>query len=585
MKPDHQPFFAGTYFPPTSRYGRPGFKDVLLYLSDIWENHRDKALTQAKSLTQAVQRMTQVDPAAQIVPYEVVSQAANRLARAFDPTEGGIGGGGTNKFPPSMAMDLMLREYQRSLVQRRSPNARLLHLVELTLEKMAHGGIYDQIGGGIARYSTDTRWLVPHFEKMLYDQALVSDIYLKAFQLTKRPLFAQTARGILDYVIRDLQSPEGGFYSTRDADSEGIEGKFYVWSLAEITSALGADEAAVFCDYYGVSDAGNWEGHNILHVARPAKMVAQSHGISVADLERRLAAARKTLFEIREKRVKPHLDDKILAAWNGMMISSLATGSRILDEPRYRDAAIRAADFVLTTMTDKDGRLLRSYRNGRAHVTAYLDDYAFMIEGLLSLYQTTFDVKWLDRAEGLNRKLMTHYRDPAGGFFFTADDAEKMLVRVKDANDGATPSGNSVEFMNLQKLAVLLERKDLAEEAAKMLRTFGTKLRSSPYSSERMLAGVDFYYRRPKEIAFVCKAQDEKAMDKLIDAAWQTYVPNAVFARLVGDAPNAETIAKRIPLLAGKTMLQGKPTAYVCKNYTCQAPTTDVKTLIEQISR
>ena len=585
LTPDGRPFFAGTYFPPERRYNRPGFKEVLLYLHNLWENEREKALGQAGSLTQAVQRMTRVNPGSEIVPYQVVTQAVAALSRAFDTTEGGMGSGGTNKFPPSMAMDLLLRVYHRSIVEGQ-PDIRLRQLVELTLQKMAHGGIYDHLGGGIARYSTDTRWLVPHFEKMLYDQALVSGIYLKAFQLTKQPLHEQTARGILDYVINDLQSPEGGYYSTRDADSEGVEGKFYVWSRGEITKILGDAEADLFCDYYDVSNAGNWEGHNILNVPKPAQEIAKSHSLSMADLDVRLESARKKLFAVREKRVKPHLDDKILSAWNGLMIASMAQASRIFSESRYRDSAIRAADFVLAKMTDKDGRLLRSYRAGKAGTTAYLDDYAFMIDAVLTLYETTFNVKWLDHAVRLNGHLMAHYRDAAGGgFFFTADDAEKILVRAKNANDGATPSGSSVHLTNLQRLAVLLDRKDLAEEAETMLKTFGQKLRSSPYSSERMLAGVDFYYRRPKEIAFVCKADDLAAMDKLIDAAWQTYVPNAVFARLIEDAPTAKSAAAKIPLLRGKTTLQGKPTAYVCKDYACQAPTTVAKTLVGQISR
>jgi uncharacterized protein YyaL (SSP411 family) len=586
LTPDCRPFFAGTYFPPEGRYGRPGFKDVLLYLHNVWENERENALDQAGKLTQAVRQMTRVDPGSEIVPDDVVPRAVVALSRAFDPKEGGLGGGGTNKFPPSMAMDLLLRVYHRSIGEGPALNARLLQLVELTLEKMAHGGIYDHLGGGIARYSTDPHWLVPHFEKMLYDQALVSGIYLKAYQLTKKPLYERTARGILDYVIDDLQSPEGGYYSTRDADSEGVEGKFYVWSRSEITNVLGETEASLFCDYYDVSDAGNWEGHNILNVPKPAEEIAKSHGISIADLDARLEASRKKLFAVREKRVKPHLDDKILSAWNGLMITSMAEGYRIFSEPRYRDSAVRAADFVLAKMSDKDGRLFRSYRAGRAGTTAYLDDYAFMIDAALTLYETTFDAKWLDHAVRLNGHLMAHYRDSAGGgFFFTADDAEKVLVRAKNANDGATPSGSSVHLMNLQRLAVLLDRKDLAEEAEIMLRTFGKELQSSPFSSERMLAGVDFYHRRPKEIAFVCKADDVTAMDKLIDAAWQTYVPNAVFARLIEDDASATSVGGKIPLLKGKKTLDGKPTVYVCKDYACQAPTTAVKTLIEQISK
>ncbi len=384
-------------------------------------------------------------------------------------------------------------------------------------------------------------------------------------------------------MIEDLQSPGGGFYSTRDADSEGVEGKFYVWTRGEVEKVLG-DDAGLFCDYYDVSPTGNWEGHNILNVQRSAEAVAKMHKLSTEQFERRLSAARKRLYAEREKRIKPHLDDKILSGWNGLMIASLAKGARIVGEPRYRDAAIRATDFVLTKMTDDNGRLLRTSREGKAHTLAYLDDYAFMIEAVLFLYETTFDAKWLDHAERLNEQLMRHYLDAAeGGFFYTADDAEEILIRAKGGDDNAIPSGSSVQLMNLQRLAVLLGRKELAVEAERMIRTFSGKLTRSPFSSERMLSALDFYHRRPKEIAFVCKAGDTAGADALVAAAWRTYVPNAVFARLVEGAKDAEAIARRVPLLAGKKTLDGKPTAYVCENYACQAPTTEAKTLVRQV--
>lgn len=585
LAPDQRPFFAGTYFPPESRYGRPGFKDVLLYLARVWREERPKVMEQADALTNAVRALTIVEPGESVPAYEIIPQTAEIFARAFDPVKGGISGGGTNKFPPSMSMDVMLRAYHASL-ESGEPRTRYLELVELTLEKMAHGGIYDHLGGGICRYSTDVDWLVPHFEKMLYDQALVSDIYQKAFQLTKRPLFGAVARDIFDYVIADLQSSEGGFYSTRDADSEGVEGKFYVWSRGEVIGLLGEAEGRLFCDYYDVTDAGNWEGHNILNIQRPLETVARLAGMEPSQAESRLASARKKLFAAREKRVKPHLDDKILASWNGLMIASMAKGARIFDEPRYRDAAIRAADFVLTNMRDDRGRLTRTWRLGKTHTIGYLDDYAFMVEALLNLYETTFETRWLDEAERLNGHLMEHYRDDAeGGFFFTADDAEAVLVRTKSAMDNAIPSGSSVQFLNLQRLAVLLDRRDLESEASRMARTYGRKLVESPFSSERMLGALDFMHRRPRKIAIVAPNGDSSGLSRLVGAAWRGYVPNAVFAGLYEGAPDSEKLAERIPLLAGKKPVDGKAAAYVCKGYTCKAPVTDEAKLVEHMTK
>jgi len=473
VTPDQRPFYAGTYFPPDDRYGpQKNFKNILTGLAEAWEKQHDQMNQQADRLTEAVKQMTRVAPGTEAVPYDVITRTVGQLARSFDPVKGGMSGGNGNKFPPSMAMDLMLRAHHASLAEGKTPDTRLLQLVELTLEKMAYGGIYDHLGGGFARYSTDPDWLAPHFEKMLYDQALISDIYLKAYQLTGKPLYARIAREIFDYVIADLQDPDGGFYSTRDADSEGEEGKFYVWSKSEIESILGPKESGPFCDYYDVSAAGNWESHNILNVKRPNDQTY-----------RQLAAARKKLFDIREKRVKPHLDDKILSAWNGLMIASMARGSRILGEPRYGTAAARAAEFVTTKMRDKQGRLMRTSRHGKTHIPGYLDDYAFMIDALITLYETTFETKWLDAAERLNDRLMADYLDKEeGAFFFTAADAEKVLVRAKSAVDSALPSGSSVQFMNLQRLAVLFDRRPLADEAERMLRFFGERISPIPPS-------------------------------------------------------------------------------------------------------
>lgn len=586
LTPDQRPFFAGTYFPPDSRYNRPGFKDVLLYLSGVWQNEREKIFQQADALTDAVKALTIVEPGDEVPGWDLIDRTADMYARAFDGVKGGMSGGGTNKFPPSMAMDLMLRAYHASLADGAAPKPRLLELVELTLDKMAHGGIYDHLGGGICRYSTDVDWLVPHFEKMLYDQALVSDIYQKAYQLSKRPLYARVAREIFDYVIADLQGPEGGFYSTRDADSEGVEGKFYVWSQAEVIKALGPTDGPLFCDYYDVTESGNWEHNNILNTPRPIETVARLHDLEPSAMESRLAVCRRKLFNLREKRVKPHLDDKILSGWNGLMIASMAKGARIFDEPRYGESAIKAADFVLTQMRDERGRLLRTYRHGKKHTVGYLEDYAFMIEALINLYETTFDLRWLTEAQRLNQDLLDHYRDQEhGGFFFTSDDAESTLVRAKSATDNATPSGSSVQLMNLLRLAVLLDSDALSNEASRMATTYGGKVAEAPFSSERLLAALDFMHRRPKEIAFASDSAGDENLHRLVNAAWRTYVPNATFAAAIGDSSHVADAAGKIPLLRGKHAVGGRAAAYVCRNFECKAPVTDEAGLIESIAK
>jgi uncharacterized protein YyaL (SSP411 family) len=585
LTPDLKPFFAGTYFPPESRYGRPGFKDLATRIAELWQTERDRVLAGADELTGAVRQYLTVQPGDQIVGHETLARAVATLSGAFDPVRGGISGGGTNKFPPSMAMDLMLRAYHFSLEPddggKRQPQTRLRELVELTLDHMARGGIYDQLGGGIHRYSTDVEWLAPHFEKMLYDQALVTGIYLDAYQLTGNKQYARVAADICDYVIADLQSPRGGYDSTRDADSEGEEGRYYVWSKQEVLAVLGPEDGELFCSYYDVSDAGNWEGRNILRVLRSAEQVAKLHKISESELLRRLDAARAKLLAVRAKRVEPHLDDKVLSAWNGLMIASMARAGCILNEPRYLDSANRAADFVLEHL-HRDGRLLRTWRADVAHTKGYLEDYAFMIEALLNLYEAAFDLRRLDQAVRLNDEVLKHFRDAKdGAFFFTADDAEQVLVRSKDAGDGATPSGNSVQVMNLLRLSVMLDRKDLAKEAERSLRCFRHQMEQNPYSSERMLAALDFYHRRPREIVLLADQTGED-FDALVRTTWETYVPNRVVVGAVGrDA--ARAAAAKIPLLDKRGTIKGQATAYVCENFVCKAPTTSPEELKKQL--
>ncbi|MBI4582170.1 MAG: thioredoxin domain-containing protein, partial [Planctomycetes bacterium] len=591
LTPDGKPFFAGTYFPPDSRWGRPGFKDVLIQIARLWGEQRERLVESGDALTDAVRKYTGPAAHAEGIPPATVAETASQLARAFDAVHGGLASG-PNKFPPSMAMTLMLREYDR---MRRAgqpltrdatpspvdalrpshvkgqPNEALRERVELTLDKMAGGGIYDHLGGGIARYSTDPQWLVPHFEKMLYDQALVSAVYVEACQVTGRQRYAEVARDIFDYVLADLPSVEGGFYSSRDADSEGVEGKYYVWSKAEIMNILGERAGKLSCSYYDVTDEGNWEGHSILNVPREAEIVARLNGVEPAELHRVLAEARGKLLAARSQRVPPHLDDKILTSWNGLMIASLAAGGRALGERKYVEAAGRAADFVLTHMT-ANGRLLRTYRQGKTHTPGYLDDYAFFVEALLELYAATLEPRWLLEAIRLNDDMVRHFWDDAGGaFFFTADDAERLVVRTKDTHDGAIPAGNSVALMDLVRLADLLDREDLRDKAARTMIALAGSVRQAPLGFDRLLLAVDRFHASATEVVIVGPAASP-ATRGLIRTANQGYDPHRVVLLLDPTAVGAADLRGRVPLLAGKEQIDGQPAAYVCRNRTCRRP-------------
>jgi uncharacterized protein YyaL (SSP411 family) len=545
LKPDGVPFYAGTYFPKSALI------NILKQISEEWQSNREAFNERDGAVRRFFDQWSSGLPLAEaVIPKGTVEEAAKLVARYFDRTHGGTSGSGTNKFPPSMTMELMLRAY------RRTGNEDLLEAVRITLDHMARGGIYDHLGGGICRYSTDIEWLVPHFEKMLYDQALVSSIYLDAYQLTKEPLYAYIASDIFNYVMNDLQSSRGGFYSTRDADSDGLEGAYYIWTVEEVVEILGEEEAELFCAYYDVSKNGNWfesRGHapagpkNILHIAKPPDLFAKAHGLHVDDLSRRIKQCREKMLTARAKRVEPGLDDKILTGWNGLMIASLAKGARVLDDPRYAESAARAADFVLNELR-RDGRLLRTHRNGESRLNGYLSDYAFFIDGLLYLYEASFDRRWLDEAAELNETLIHHYWDAKGGaFFFTAADAEQLLTRSKNPRDGAIPSGNSVQAMNLLRLAILLDRKDYRQKAEGLFRAFAANVEQSPAAFEKLLCAVDHYHDQVKEIAIVGDpgADDTKA---LIRTVYDRFLPNKV----VVHAAEKDAKSNDLPLLKGK---------------------------------
>jgi uncharacterized protein YyaL (SSP411 family) len=578
LLPDRRPIYAGTYYP----------KEQFLMLADriheLWTHDREKVEKQGDQLQGYLREWAAGAPAdASVIAKETVDATARLLSRYIDPARGGFSSEG-NKFPPSMALELMLR------VHRRTQDPTLLEAVTVTLDHMARGGIYDHVGGGICRYSTDPDWLVPHFEKMLYDQALVSGIYLDAYQATRDPLYAATARDIFAYVLEDLQSPEGGFYSTRDADSEGLEGAFYVWTDVEVKAVLGEQEGDLCCRYYDVSSNGNWfesRGHapsgpkNILHVTKPPEVFAPLAGLKPAELEAKIADWRTKLKAARARRVHPGLDDKILTSWNGLMIASLAKGARVLDEPRFAEAAAKAADFVLTHLR-KDGRLLRTHRRGQSRLTGFLDDYAYFIEGLLNLHEATFDERWLKEAAALADVARQHYYDEkGGGFYFTAHDGEELVARLKTARDSAIPSANSVHAHNLLRLAVLLDRKEDRVLAESAFRAFKTGVESSPAQSERILSAVDFYHDRVAEIAILGKSGDPRTQ-ALVRALFDGYQPNKI---VCGAEAPLGTGAEVPPLLRGKGLVEDQPAAYVCEHYTCRRPVTTPDALTEQLKR
>lgn len=583
LTPDLRPFFAGTYFPPESRWGRPGFPELCERIGQLWREKRDALSADAAKLTgMVVQSLQPVSSGDSVVDLEAVDHVVDALTRAFDQQRGGLLSGSTNKFPPSMTLDLMLRR-----AKARGAEGDALRMVRLTLDNMARGGITDQLAGGICRYSTDTRWLVPHFEKMLYDQALVSRIYVDAWLATGDATFERAARGIFDYVLADLTAASGAFFSARDADSEGEEGKYYVWTREEIVSALGEQDGALICEAYGVTSEGNWDDphaqgvpKNVLHLPMSIAEFAASRGMGADETAQRIAAASKRLLDVRAKRVPPGLDDKVLCEWNGLMISSLARGGMALGEDRYVAAAARAARFVLETMCES-GRLRRAWRDGRAGTSAFLTDYAAMIEACIDLYEATFDVSWWREALSLQQRADELFWDTdGGGYFFTAGDHETLIARSKELRDSATPSGNSVMLMNLLRIAAFTGAGEMRAKAERVIATFAGEALGNIGASERFLQAVDFALTQPMELAIVGSPGDIRTQ-ALLRAAYETYLPNRIVALLNPSDPAA---AIDSPLLRGRVSVDGAPAAYVCRSFACRLPVKTPEELKRQLA-
>src|SRR6478736_1103845 len=568
LTPEQQPFFAGTYFPPVDKYGRPGLPTLLQNIKELWQSERQTLLGQAAELAKHIADQARVT-APLAIGREALRSAARQLHGSYDARYGGFGK--APKFPPSAALSLLLRHHKNA------PDPSLLEMITGTLDGMKNGGIYDHLAGGFARYSTDERWLVPHFEKMLYDNAQLASVYLEAHQVTHDPEYARVARETLDYVIREMQEPNGAYYSATDADSEGVEGKFFVWALDEVLEILGPEAGEHFAAYYDVTAKGNWEGQNVLNTPRPLMRVAVELGIPEGVLRAELDRSRKQLYQARKLRVPPLLDDKILCSWNGLMLSAMAAGYRVLGHRHYLDSAERAADSILSRLGRPDGGLFHTARGARAHVPGFLEDYAFLCDGLIALYEAGGSARYLREAMRLARRMLTDFDDAeSGAFYNTAKDGETLISRPREGNDGALPSANALAARVLSKLAAHLDKSDYRERASAALRTYGKLVERSPRSFATSLSVVDFLLQSPVEIV-LAGVPGEAGYEALRKALGQRYLPNAIFAHV--DPSKPDTQAETLPLSQGKGLVSGKAALYVCQNFTCAAPVTEVADL------
>ncbi|HEX6125398.1 MAG TPA: thioredoxin domain-containing protein [Pyrinomonadaceae bacterium] len=579
ITPEKLPFFGGTYFPPEQKYGMPSWQQILMSIAEAWRERREELTHSANEILGELRRVGLTEFSSAALDTEQLDSAFQSFVRAFDRTNGGFGG--APKFPPSMSLEFLLRYWKRT------GDERALEMVKFTARKMAEGGIYDQLGGGFHRYAVDSIWLVPHFEKMLYDNAQLIRIYLHLYQITNAEnstpdgaasggkadaeFFKRVAIETLEYVKREMFDPSGGFYSSQDADSEGIEGKFFVWTPGEVSEILGTEDAQVFNFYYDVSEEGNFEEKNILHVSYTSEAAARALGMDESGLRETLENSRKKLFAVREKRARPFRDEKVLTAWNGLMLAAFAKAAAVLGSAEYLDIARRNADFLLTEL-QRDGRLLRTWKDGRAKLNAYIEDYANLADGLIELYQASGVIRYLSEARRLADLMVTEYWDEErGGFYFTSDDHEQLIVRNKDFYDNATPSGNSAAADVLLRLAKFYGEEKYERFASTVLRLAAPQIKRHPQGFGRALSSIEFHLSRVKEIAIIGERGNE-----LETTVASTYLPNSVVA--ISEEPS-----NALPLLAGRIPIEEKATSYVCEDFVCQRPATTVEQLSEML--
>jgi uncharacterized protein YyaL (SSP411 family) len=617
LTPDLKPFVGGTYFPPEDRYGQPAFKSVLERVATAWRENHDSIVEQGGKIVAAL-RESQAAPKAfgeGKIDAAILDTAYRQIDGSYDPKEGGFGN--APKFPRPVTLNFLTR------FNARDPNSEVgkhaLEMTLFTLRKMAGGGMHDHIGGGFHRYSVDRYWHVPHFEKMLYDQAQLAVAYLDTFQITRDRQYEVVARDVLDYVARDMTSKEGGFFSAEDADSpvpvaavydrrdesaepgvgahraplqKTAEGAFYIWTKKEIDAALG-DAAEIFDFHYGVQPHGNapegsdpqdeFRGKNILIERHTIAESAKHFRKTEEEIGKLLAQCREKLFSVRSKRPRPHLDDKIIAAWNGLMISAYARGAQVLDEPRYLEIATRAAKFLQGKLFDSSHEILyRNYRGGRSDIEGFADDYAFVIQGLLDLYEASFDVEWLKFAVQLQETQDRLFFDKKnGGYFSTSGKDESVFLRMKDDNDGAEPAASSVAALNLLRLAQFRDDKQMAERARKTIDAFATTLSHFPSAMPLMLVALDYSLSKPRQIVIAGK-KDAPETKALVKEVHRHFLPNTVLF-LADGAEGQKYLGEKNEAIRGMSPIDGKPAAYVCENFTCKAPVADVKQLAEML--
>ncbi len=569
LLPDGRPFYGGTYYPKESQYGRPSFTQLMGAIHDAYHNKRDQLEAQADNLHQALKRdvlaIGRADDSG--LTTDLLDEAASKLLSSIDRVNGGFGA--QPKFPNPISLEFLLRHYDRTGA------GTALQLISLTLRKMAHGGIYDQVGGGFARYSVDAHWLVPHFEKMLYDNAQLSRLYLHAWQITGDDFYRSVAEDIYDYILREMTAANGAFYSATDADSEGVEGKFFVWTIDEVRAALDPihDELPraleIAIEYFGMNPQGNFEGSNILYLPRPPAETADNLGLTLAQLTEAVTKIKDRLYAARTGRIPPGLDDKILTSWNGLMLASLAEAARVLKRPDYLDPARRAGDFLLDQMMQAEDRLYRSHKDGRSKLNAYLEDYANLIDAMLELYQSTFEERWFVAARRLAGFVLEHFTSEDGGFYDTSDDHENLIVRPRNLQDNVTPSGNGMMARQLLRLAAYTGDAAYDAAARAILRKLCDAMRQYPQAFAESLNAADMLIRGLDEVAVIGDLGSETGAE-IIDLLRLPYRPNLVAAWAPQDVDQHESI----PLLSHRTAHGDKVTVYVCRNFACLMPVT-----------
>jgi uncharacterized protein len=562
MTPDGKPFFGGTYFPPDDRYGRPSFKRVLMGLADAWKNRRDEVEESANAMKQYLSRLSTIADDGEL-SADILPEALSNLSKTFDARHGGFGA--APKFPPHSALRLLLRQDDELSQQ----------MAHVTLERMALGGICDQLGGGFARYSVDAIWLVPHFEKMLYDNAQLVQRYTEGYTTTQNPLYKKVIEETLEFVRRELMSEEGGFYSALDADSEGEEGKFYVWSEEEFDTVLGED-SALAKRYFGVSTTGNFEGHTILERSYPEEAIHQQFNLTQEELEAKIANIKTKLFEARSKRIRPGLDDKILTSWNSLMLTAFADAGRVLRHQDYIEVAIKNANFIHKNLY-ANGRLKHTYKNGEARIQGLLEDYAYFGLALLSLHRATFDSQWLLLALEIAETITKHFVDSNGGFFSTADDAETLIVRPKNYFDSPMPSENASTAELLLTLSRYTSNRAWEDLAATTLKTMTEAMRKQPNGFASLVCALELFLAPPQEIAVFATKEEAKEMLEFLE---RNASPYSVIA-LVESQDNP--LVSKLPFLQERGRVQDKPTVYVCEAGVCKLPVTTLKGLREQL--